>query len=151
MTGVAAGSSGRWSSQRGAAAVEMAIVFPLLLLLIGGIFDLGRYMFTKEMLTNAAREGARMVAVGYTQADADARITTSLAGGVQIAAPTYAPSSLCPATPSPTDSVTVTVSTPASGSGQFKFIILGPASRFFGATALSAPVLSGSANMRCGG
>jgi Flp pilus assembly protein TadG len=45
--------------ERGAAAVEMALVLPVLLLLIGGIVDFGRAYFTQIMLTNAAREGAR--------------------------------------------------------------------------------------------
>jgi Flp pilus assembly protein TadG len=132
----------------------MAIIFPLLLLMVGAIIDLGRFMFTKEMLTNAAREGARMVAVGYTTAQADTRITQALAGGVQIAANSYVFSSgtSCPTTPGPTDTVTVTVSTPSSGTGQFKYLILGPASRLVGGTtALTAPVLSGTASMRCGG
>jgi Flp pilus assembly protein TadG len=132
----------------------MAIIFPLLLLMVGAIIDLGRFMFTKEMLTNAAREGARMIAVGYTTSQADTRITQALAGGVTIAANTYVytTGTSCPTNPGPTDAVTVTVSTPSSGSGQFKYLILGPASRLVGgSSALTAPVISGTASMRCGG
>ena len=36
--------------ERGAAAVEMALVLPVLLLLIGGIVDFGRAFFTQIML-----------------------------------------------------------------------------------------------------
>ena len=45
--------------ERGAAAVEMALVLPILLLLVGGIIDFGRFFFTQVQITNAAREGAR--------------------------------------------------------------------------------------------
>ena len=63
--------------ERGAAAVEMAIVLPLLLLLIGGIIDFGRLMFAEVMVVNAAREGARMVAMGLPRA-ASARADAAL-------------------------------------------------------------------------
>lgn len=46
--------------ERGAAAVEMAIVLPLLILLLGGIVDFGRAFMREVILTNAAREGARV-------------------------------------------------------------------------------------------
>ncbi|SDY90895.1 TadE-like protein [Micromonospora pattaloongensis] len=44
---------------RGAAAVEMALVMPLLLLLLFGIIDFGRMLHAQITLTEAAREGAR--------------------------------------------------------------------------------------------
>jgi Flp pilus assembly protein TadG len=50
--------------ERGAAAVEMAIILPLLVLLLGGMVDYGRFFFTQIQLTNAAREGARAAIVG---------------------------------------------------------------------------------------
>ena len=46
--------------ERGAALVEAAIVTPILLLLIVGIFEIGRAYETWQVLTNAAREGARL-------------------------------------------------------------------------------------------
>ena len=51
--------------ERGAVAVEMAILLPVLLLCIGGIVDLGRLLFVQTMVTNAAREGARMHSLNY--------------------------------------------------------------------------------------
>lgn len=45
--------------ERGAVAVEMALVLPVLLLMVGGIIDLGRAFMTQSILTNAAREGTR--------------------------------------------------------------------------------------------
>ena len=47
-------------SERGNALIETAITMPLLLLLIVGIFEVGRAYQTWQVLTNAAREGARM-------------------------------------------------------------------------------------------
>jgi Flp pilus assembly protein TadG len=49
--------------ERGAAAVEFALVAPLLVLLICGIIDLGRAYATLNQLAAAAREGARLAAV----------------------------------------------------------------------------------------
>jgi Flp pilus assembly protein TadG len=40
--------------------VETAIVIPILLVLMVGIFEIGRAFQTWQVLTNAAREGARM-------------------------------------------------------------------------------------------
>ena len=50
----------RWRSQRGAALVEAAMVIPILLLISAGIFEFGRAYQTWQVLTNAAREGARV-------------------------------------------------------------------------------------------
>ena len=50
----------RYASDRGAELIEMAIVLPILLFIFAGIIDFG-FMFQRyEVLTNAAREGARM-------------------------------------------------------------------------------------------
>ncbi len=46
-------------SERGAVIVELAIVLPLFLLILAGVIDLGFLFWEKEVLTNAAREGAR--------------------------------------------------------------------------------------------
>jgi len=46
--------------QRGANLIEMALVTTLLLLLFGGVVDLGRVFHSYIVVTNAAREGARM-------------------------------------------------------------------------------------------
>ena len=49
---------------RGAAAVEFALLLPVLLLLVFGIIDFGRALNAQVTLTQAAREGARMAALG---------------------------------------------------------------------------------------
>jgi Flp pilus assembly protein TadG len=46
--------------ERGNALVETAIALPLLLLMMVGIFEVGRAYETWQVVTNAAREGARV-------------------------------------------------------------------------------------------
>ena len=46
-------------SQRGQSLVEFALSSVVLLLLVGGLVDLGRANFINEALSNASREGAR--------------------------------------------------------------------------------------------
>ena len=45
--------------QRGVAAVEFALVLPLLLILVMGAIDWGWFFFIDQVVTNCAREGAR--------------------------------------------------------------------------------------------
>ncbi|MDB4749618.1 pilus assembly protein [Rubripirellula sp.] len=52
-----------WSQRAGAAAVEMAIVLPLLLILVFGIIEFGRAMMVQQILVNTAREAARRAVV----------------------------------------------------------------------------------------
>lgn len=62
------------SAQRGAAAVEFALILPLLLgLLIGGI-DLSLALYDKTVITNASREGARAGIVARNPPLSDAQI-----------------------------------------------------------------------------
>jgi hypothetical protein len=50
-------------NQKGQALVETALVIPLLLLLIMGLFEFGRAMYIKNTINNAARAGARAAVV----------------------------------------------------------------------------------------
>jgi Flp pilus assembly protein TadG len=49
--------------------MEVAIILPLLLLLTVGAFEIGRGVWTKHVLTNAAREAARYAAVRSVTSD----------------------------------------------------------------------------------
>ena len=51
-------------SERGAAAVEFAILLPLLLMLVLGTIEFGRAYNAQITLTNAARDGVRVMAIG---------------------------------------------------------------------------------------
>src|SRR5712692_11119291 len=50
----------RLSSERGTAILETALTLPLLLVVSVGIFEFGRAYQTWQVMTNAAREGARV-------------------------------------------------------------------------------------------
>ena len=50
----------RTRSEKGAALLEAAITIPILLLIAVGIFEFGRAYQTWQVVTNAAREGARI-------------------------------------------------------------------------------------------
>jgi Flp pilus assembly protein TadG len=50
--------------RRGAAVVETAVVLNVLLLMVLGIFEYGRLVMIRQLMLNAAREGARMAVVG---------------------------------------------------------------------------------------
>ena len=50
----------RRRTERGQAIVELALTLPLLLLVVLGIFDFGLMFQRFEIVTNAAREGARV-------------------------------------------------------------------------------------------
>lgn len=56
----------RVRSERGAALLEAAITLPLLLLVAMGIIEFGRAYQTWQVLTNAAREGARVAVLPGT-------------------------------------------------------------------------------------
>ena len=69
----------RFRSERGAELVEFALVFPLLLLVTLGIVDFGLMFQRYEVLTNAAREGARVsILPGYNAPDVIARVNQYL-------------------------------------------------------------------------
>jgi len=46
-------------AERGAVAVEFAILLPVFLLLVFGIMDFGHAFYIKQVVSNASREGAR--------------------------------------------------------------------------------------------
>lgn len=54
-------------SERGAAAVEFAILLPLLLMLVLGTIEFGRAYNAQITLTNAARDGVRVMAISGNQ------------------------------------------------------------------------------------
>jgi len=60
------------TGQRGASAVEFAIVLPVLLLLLFGTIEFGVLFFNKAVITNASREGARRGVVWWTNSDGSA-------------------------------------------------------------------------------
>ena len=69
--------------QRGAALLEMAFTLPLLLLISVSIFEFGRAFEVWQVLTNAAREGARVAVLpGISDAMVTARVQQYANAGV---------------------------------------------------------------------
>lgn len=71
--------SRRGRGERGAAALEFALIVPVLLLILGGIINFGFAFSQKLALDNAVRETARSAAVdtGQTQAQLQAAGVTT--------------------------------------------------------------------------
>ncbi len=68
--------------ERGSALIEAALTLPLLLLVSVGIFEFGRVFQTWQVLTNAAREGARMAVLpGMASPDIQTRVRQYLQDG----------------------------------------------------------------------
>ena len=103
------------NTDRGAAAVEFALLLPILLLLVFGIVDFGRALHAQITLTQAAREGARAAAL--KQSNVESRTQTAAPGLSDVTVTVTA----CPATPTPgTDAkveakYTFTFATPIGG------------------------------------
>lgn len=91
----------RLGSERGAAAVEFALVLPLLVLLVFGIVEFGRAFQVQATLAAAAREGARVMAVQNSAPAARAAVqaaTTSLSTPLTAAQIVITPTSCTTAT-----------------------------------------------------
>src|SRR5215468_2467768 len=68
--------------EEGAALLEMAVVLPLLLFLAVAMFEFGRAYQTWQVLTNAAREGARVAVLpGVNDAQVTDRVQTYMTAG----------------------------------------------------------------------
>jgi len=94
--------------ERGAAAVEFALVLPVLLLLVLGMLEFSRAYNVQISLTNAAREGARVMAIhdDLTMAKNAAIAAAAPSAALTAAQVTVTPSS-CSATPGATVKATI--------------------------------------------
>jgi Flp pilus assembly protein TadG len=76
----------RFKNQRGAALLETAITLPLVLLVCVSIFEFGRAYQTWQVMTNAAREGARVsVLPDSTDAEVTDAVRNYMKGGKLVA------------------------------------------------------------------
>ncbi|WP_024817566.1 TadE/TadG family type IV pilus assembly protein [Arthrobacter sp. 31Y] len=131
------------TNERGAAAVELAILLPLLLLILFGIMEFGRAYNVQVSLTQAAREGARHAAVHYQDG------TLDVAGAALAAAPALDGLGVTVAdnASSCAPGSNVEVTTNVSLSSMTGFLDAG----FFGGAGIFPLNLSGVGVMRCGG
>jgi Flp pilus assembly protein TadG len=131
---------------RASEIIEMAVVLPILLVVLGGILDMGFLFNNYETLTNAAREGARMAAVpGWAQADVEDRVRQYLAAdGMDTAAVVTTVTPVSIAVPGGTfNGVKVVVSYP------YNYMILGPLMKLVDSqSSLDQVTLAAGATMR---
>jgi len=130
----------RWN-ERGQALAEFALVLPLVLLFIAGITEMARAWNIKQVVTDAAREGARYNVVkdaGVDSNDVKAKIMERLAlGSIETASITIEPSADWRRTGLP---MTITVAT------QFQMGLIGALLSWAGAPAVVT--ISTEATMR---
>ena len=70
------------NNERGAALIETAITIPVILLISVAIFEFGRAYQTWQVLTNAAREGARVAILsGVTDAQVTSTVRNYMSAG----------------------------------------------------------------------
>jgi Flp pilus assembly protein TadG len=74
----------RQQRDRGATAVEFALLFPLLMLIVFGTIDFGRALNAQITLTQAAREGARIDALGEPNITGQTQSAATGLSGVQV-------------------------------------------------------------------
>jgi len=136
--------------EQGTALLETALILPLLLLVSVGIFEFGRAFQTLQVLTNAAREGARLaVTPNSSSAAVDTRVRSYLVSG-QLDNAAGATVVVDPdATVSVGGSLTASASL-VTVTYPFQFMVLQPvASLLVSGTTLGAPItLTSSAKMR---
>jgi hypothetical protein len=143
----------RVRSQRGAELIEFALVMPLLLLVVLGIVDFGFLFQRMEVVTNAAREGARLgVLPSYSSADICSRVMDYMQNGGLTT------TGSCPNPTNPTLDVNQAYSIALSGGGtvtgtkvgvrySYTYLFIGPIARLFGGSFSSISV-NGLAIMR---
>ena len=135
----------RWGrnkdDERGAVAVELIIVLPILVVLLFGIIEFGVAMSKMQAYTSAAREGARYAAIHCRPDSSTGCTDTLIAAKVQTAAAGY------PIGPgSPSESITcsnTTVGQPVTVSWQQNITVNIP---FFGTYTMTP---TPSASFRC--
>jgi Flp pilus assembly protein TadG len=134
---------GRDDRDRGAAAVEFAIVLPLLLFLVFGLIDFGRAFNAQITLTQAAREGVRLDALG--QSGVVSRTQAAATGLSQVSVSVTG----CP--PGAGSSGASTADASVRVSYPFSFVTpLGAIARLFGGSGLGSPMtLTATGVMAC--
>lgn len=82
-------TAARHPNRSGVAAVEMALVLPIFMMILWGVVEFGRAMMVGQLVTNAARHGARLAIIdGTTSAQVRTAVQNSLlstVGGITAA------------------------------------------------------------------
>ena len=59
----------KFRSERGQSLVESALILPIFILVLVGLFDVGRAVYAYNTISNASREAVRVAIVNQTAAD----------------------------------------------------------------------------------
>ena len=133
----------RLRNERGNALIETAITVPIILLVAVGIFEFGRAYQTQQVLTNAAREGARVAVLeSYTDAQVTTIVQNYLTGGRLTNTPNIQVVRNVPFGSSTASRVTVNY--------PFQFMVIGPVAKLVRSNStVGAPLtMQSSALMR---
>jgi Flp pilus assembly protein TadG len=140
----------RFLSDDGAEFVEFALAFPLLLVVVLGIMDMGIMFQQYQVITAAAREGARVGVLPYhTASDAEDRADEYVAASI-LAMGNTAPLALAtvtPGVPIPGGGCTMSTMT-VTTSFPHQYLFVGQRLAYFGGNALGTKTLNASATMR---
>ena len=71
-------------SDRGTAMVELALVITMLMMLFSGVFEFGRFYYSRLTLQHAVREAARFAVTGNVMNDAQGNPMTRVASIQQV-------------------------------------------------------------------
>jgi hypothetical protein len=139
-----------WACERGAELVEFALVFPTLLAVMLAIIDFGFLFQRYEVITNAAREGARIAVLPDYQgpnltANVQARVNQYItAAGLTGTATTVVPAAQKIAFGG---GQCIWVQ-PVTVSYQHQFLFLGPILGLIGGSTLTDKTLNATSSMR---
>jgi Flp pilus assembly protein TadG len=125
---------GRGDRERGAVVVELALVIPMFVVLVIGITQFTVAFNVKQGVHAAAREGARVAAIGESSSQVTARTRDALAGVAVDAA-----------------TVPISVVTCPNSAGQAR-VVVGPVTREFNIPVIDQGfdlALRGEATFRC--
>ena len=133
----------------GSAAVEFAIVIPVLLLLVLGTVEFGRVFWFQNSLTNAARVGARTMAIEASAANPNA---VSDAKAQTVGAATVAPALTTAQVTVSTSQGTSNCVLPANGAAVYVTVTIAyPITQLTGFLPVYPSALAAKASVRCDG
>jgi adhesin HecA-like repeat protein len=77
-----------WHAERGAALVESAVILPVFLALVGGVYEFGFFLYQEQLATTGVRDAARYLALTadpngslIQEAAKNLAVSGSIAGG----------------------------------------------------------------------
>jgi len=131
------------SRERGVAAVEFALLLPVLALILFGIIEFGLLLYDQQVITNASREGARAGIVEAATRPILADITTVVTSYTGNYLVTFAGGTVNPSVTAPSGTCTAFGSSlEVSVTYQYTFLVL----KNFG---FKGPLMTANTTMRC--